>query len=146
VAHMTRRPMPRPSMQPGAYLPNGAAAKAGLNRAILDSAPAAFLSMVRYKAAEAGVVYAEAPTTTLKPTQRCHACWRVEQKCLHERWHSCPCGVECSRDLNAALVLLSWGMAHYVSVFLAGVWRYNTRNQELIARRTAQNLPQEPAA
>ena len=146
VANMTRRPKPKIGPQPGEHLPNGAAAKAGLNKAILDGAPAAFLGMVRYKAAEAGVVYAEASTTTLKPTQRCHACWRVEKKRLAERWHSCPCGVECSRDLNAALVLLSWGMAQYVSVFLAGVWRYNTRSQELIARRLAQNLPREPVA
>ena len=97
--------------------------------------------MLRYKAEEAGVVYAEAPTTTLKPTQRCHACWRVEKKRLDERWHSCPCGVECSRDLNAALVLLYWGMAHYTSVFLAGVWRYNTRSRELIARRMVKSPP-----
>jgi putative transposase len=146
VANMTRRPAPRPGTHPGAHLPNGAAAKAGLNKAILDGAPAAFLSMVRYKAAEAGVVYAEAPTTTLKPTQRCHACWRVAKKRLDERWHSCPCGVECSRDFNAAWVILAWGITHYVAVFLAGVWQCNTRSQELIARRLAQNLPLEPAA
>ena len=143
---MSRRPKPKPGTQPREYLPNGATAKAGLNKAILDGAPSAFLSMLRYKAEEAGVVYAEAPTTTLKPTQRCHACWRVEKKRLDERWHSCPCGVECSRDLNAALVLLYWGMAHYTSVFLAGVWRYNTRSRELIARRMVQNLPREPVA
>jgi putative transposase len=146
VANMTKRPRPQPGEKPGTHLPNGAAAKAGLNKAILDGAPAAFLSMLRYKAAEAGVVYVEAPTTTLKPTQRCHACWRVEKKRLAERWHCCPCGVECSRDLNAALVLLCWGITHYVSVFLAGVWRCNTRSQELIARRKAQNLSREPAA
>ena len=70
----------------------------------------------------------------------------MTKKRLDERWHSCPCGMECSRDLNAALVLLCWGITHYVSVFLAGVWRCNTRSQELIARRKAQNLPREPAA
>jgi len=146
VANMTKRPRPTPGAQPGTFLPNGAAAKAGLNTAILDGAPAQFLSILRYKAAEAGGVYAEANTRILKPTQRCHACWRVEKKRLADRWHSCPCGVECSRDLNAALVLLDWGMAHYLSVFLAWVWRYNTRSQELIARRLAQNLPREPVA
>jgi hypothetical protein len=70
----------------------------------------------------------------------------VAKKRLAERWHSCPCGVEVSRDLNAALVLLGWGMTHYVSVLLAGVWLGNTRRQELIARRAAQNLPLEPVA
>jgi putative transposase len=146
VANMTRRPKPKPVDTPGTHLPNGAAAKAGLHKAILDGAPAAFLGMIRYKAAEAGVVYAEAPTTTLKPTQRCHACWRVEKKRLAERWHSCPCGIECGRDENAALVILRWGITHYLSIFLAGVWLCSTRSQELTARREAQNLPLEPAA
>jgi putative transposase len=144
VANMTRRPKPKPGDMPGTHLPNGAAAKAGLNKAILDGAPAAFLGMTRYKAVEAGVVYAEAPTARLKPTQRCHACWRIEQKRLDERWHSCPCGAECSRDENAAVVLLWWGITHYLSIFLAGVWLRNTRSQELTARREAQNLPREP--
>jgi putative transposase len=146
VTNMTRRPHPKSGDTPGTYLPNGAAAKAGLNKAILDGAPAAFLGMIRYKAAEAGIVYAEAPTITLKPTQRCHACWRVEKKRLDERWHSCPCGIECSRDENAALVLLWWGITHYLSVFLAGVWLRNTRSQELTARHPAQNLLLEPVA
>jgi putative transposase len=146
VANMTRCPTPTPGPQPGEYLPNGAAAKAGLNKAILDGAPAAFLGMIRYKAAEAGVVYAEAFTTTLKPTQRCHACWRVAKKRLDERWHACPCGAVCRRDENAALVLLWWGITHYLSAFLAGVWLRNIRSQELAARRKAQNLPLEPVA
>jgi putative transposase len=146
VANMTKRPTPKPGDTPGTYLPNGAAAKAGRNKAILDGAPAAFLGMIRYKAAEAGVVYAEAPTITVKPSQRCHACWRVEKKRLADRWHSCPCGIECSRDENAALVILRGGITHYLSIFLAGVWLRNTRSQELTARREAQNLSLKPVA
>ena len=39
MAGMTRRPAPKPDTQnPGAYLPNQAAAKAGLNKSILDAA------------------------------------------------------------------------------------------------------------
>ena len=38
VAGMTRRPAPKPDPgQPGTYLPNKAAAKAGLNKSILDA-------------------------------------------------------------------------------------------------------------
>ena len=76
-ANLTRRPQPKKEETTGQPVPNGAAAKAGLNKAILDSAPAHFLGIVRYKATEAGVVYVEAPTRTLKPSQRCHACWSV---------------------------------------------------------------------
>jgi putative transposase len=119
VANMTKRPKSKPDATTGQYQPNGAAAKAGLNKAILDGAPAQFLSIIRYKAAEAGIVYAEAPTQQLKPSQRCHQCWEVQKKRLDERWHTCPCGASCHRDLNAALVLLAWGINHALTCILA---------------------------
>ena len=135
VANMTRRPKPKPDTTTGQFQPNGAAAKAGLNKAILDGAPAQFLSMLRYKAAEAGVIYAEAATRTLKPSQRCHQCWEVHTKRLSERWHTCPCGASCHRDLNAALVLLRWGIEHTLAVLLAWLW-----SQELAPGLGPQNL------
>jgi hypothetical protein len=128
---MTQSPKPKQDAITGHYQPNGAAAKAGLNKAILDGAPAQFLSMLRYKAAEAGIVYAEAPTRQLKPSQRCHACWTVHPKRLEERWHACPCGANCHRDVNAVLVLLHWGMEYVLSVLLAWFWLHNNRSQEL---------------
>lgn len=90
---------------------NGGAHKKGLNREIHAAAPAAFLKMTRTKAEEAGSWYEEAPTREIKPTQRCHACWKLpdEKKTLSNREHQCPhCGVTCGRDENAALVLLRW--------------------------------------
>ena len=57
VVHMLQRPKPRQDATTGQYQPNRAAAKAGLHKAILDGAPAQFLSILRYKAAEAGVLY-----------------------------------------------------------------------------------------
>ena len=121
-ANLVRRPKPKQDTTTGEYLPNGAAAKAGLNKAILDSAPAQFLGILRYKAAEAGVVYVEAPTRSLKPSQRCHACNAVVKKPLRERWHVCPCGMSCGRDVNSALVLLHWGIEHWLSLVYATVW------------------------
>ncbi len=44
--------------------------KAGLNKSILDTAPGLFLSMLRYKAEEAGAKLVEVPTRAVKPTQR----------------------------------------------------------------------------
>ena len=142
-ANLVRRPKPKQDTTTGAYLPNGAAAKAGLNKAILDSAPAQFLGILRYKAAEAGVVYAEAPTRSLKPSQRCHACDAVVKKPLRERWHVCPCGASCGRDVNSALVLLAWGLAHVLSIFFAALWLHNG-SQELTAGLCTQNLSLEP--
>jgi putative transposase len=138
-ANMVRRPKPQHDETTGQYVPNGAAAKAGLNKAILDSAPAQFLGILRYKAAEAGVVYAEAPTRSLKPSQRCHACDAVVKKPLRERWHVCPCGASCGRDTNSALVLLAWGLEHVLSIFFAALWLHNG-SQELTAGLGTQNL------
>lgn len=90
---------------------NGGVRKKGLNREIHAAAPAAFLKMTKTKAEEAGSWYEEAPTRQIKPTQRCHACWKLpnEKKMLSDREHQCPhCGVTCGRDENAALVLLRW--------------------------------------
>jgi len=89
----------------------GGVHKKGLNREIHAAAPATFLKMTRTKAEEAGSWYEEAPTREIKPTQRCHACWKLpdEKKKLSDRTHQCPhCGVTCDRDENAALVLLRW--------------------------------------
>ena len=90
---------------------SGGAHKKGLNREIHAAAPAAFLQMIRTKAEEAGAWYEEAPTREIKPTQRCHACWKLPdgKKKLSDREHHCPhCGATCGRDENAALVLLRW--------------------------------------
>ncbi|WP_411839626.1 RNA-guided endonuclease InsQ/TnpB family protein [Paracoccus sp. ME4] len=88
------------------------AQKAGLNRSILDAAPAAFLNMLRYKAAEAGSEFLEADTRRLKPSQRCPDCGAVRKKALSVRRHDCDaCGCSHGRDEAAALTLLRWGLA-----------------------------------
>ena len=104
---------------------SGGVRKKGLNREIYAASPAAFLTMIRTKAEEAGSWYEEAPTREIKPTQRCHgpcgpqcgpcgpqcACGRLPdtKKTLSDRQHQCPhCGVTCGRDENAARVLLRW--------------------------------------
>jgi putative transposase len=84
--------------------------KAGLNRSILDTAPAMFLSMVRYKAEEAGVEFVEVPTREVKPSQRCPGCGQIRKKDLRERRHRCECGTHLHRDHAAALVCLQWAL------------------------------------
>jgi len=86
------------------------AQKAGLNRSILDTAPATFLNMLRYKAEETGTEILEADTRRLKPSQRCPDCDAVRKKPLSLRTHDCACGCQLGRDEAAALVLLRWAM------------------------------------
>jgi putative transposase len=55
IADMIARAKPRPDRDiPGAFLPNGAAAKTGLNTSISDASWAQFLSLLAAKAQDAG--------------------------------------------------------------------------------------------
>lgn len=102
---------------------NGGAFKKGLNRSILDAGGTTFHRMLMSKAEEAGSWVFVAPTKILKPSQTCHACGRQARKPLWERWHSCPCGAFCSRDENAARVLLLWLQCKLSGQELADAWR-----------------------
>jgi putative transposase len=89
----------------------GGVYKKGLNRSILDTAPAEFHNMLRYKAESAGSLYVEIPTRKVKPSQTCSCCGHQQKKSLSERTHSCSeCGFTCDRDVNAARVILSWAL------------------------------------
>lgn len=85
-------------------------ASCDLRRSILDGSPAAFNSMVRYKAEEAGTALSEIETREAKPSQRCPECFALcGKKPLSQRTHRCPhCGHAEGRDLAAARVILQW--------------------------------------
>ena len=52
---MNRKPAPKPDPdRPGAFLPNGARAKAGLNRSVCDAGWAALVRLLEDKAARYG--------------------------------------------------------------------------------------------
>ena len=98
---LTRKPKPQQD-ENGTYLPNGAAAKGGLNKSILDAGWGTFVSMCSVKAAWAGrTLIKVSPKFT---SQVCSGCGHVRKKELSERWHSCDCGAELDRDVNAAIV------------------------------------------
>ena len=92
------------SVKPGKQV----AQKCGLNREILDTAPALLFALIAYKVQETGGQFIEAPTRKLKPSQRCPACWTVAKKTLKDRVHTCACGCVMDRDLASAKVLLRW--------------------------------------
>jgi len=81
--------------------------KAGLNRSLLDVAIGMTKDNIKYKVEEAGGIYTEVPTRTVKPTQRCSKCWKLTKKTLSDRVHHCQhCGHQQDRDINAAQVML----------------------------------------
>ena len=80
IANLVRRPAPRPDGK-GGFEPNGAAAKAGLNREILAAGWGLLLRMIAYKAEEAGrQVIAVNPRYT---SQTCAHCDHVEEANRH---------------------------------------------------------------
>lgn len=97
---MTKRPKPKPDPEnPGAFLPNKAAAKAGLNRSILDAGWYQFACILAAKAEEAGrrVVFVNPAGTSIA----CHHCGR---RCTRPQQKTviCPVHGEIDADLNGA--------------------------------------------
>jgi putative transposase len=85
-----------------------------INRGIADVAWGQFVQYTTYKAVEAGrgIVLVDPRNTT----QMCSGCSEIVPKKLHVRKHHCPhCGLEMSRDLNAALNILARGLASFRS-------------------------------
>ncbi len=106
ITNVSKRAKPKQD-ENGSYLPNGAAAKSGLNKSILDAGWGQFQQIVTHKAACAGrTVLKVNPCYT---SQVCSQCGTVRKKDLSERWHSCECGAELDRDTNAAINILRVG-------------------------------------
>ncbi len=83
--------------------------KAGLNKSILDIGMGMLRQAIEYKVTEAGGVFVEVPTKTVKPSQTCPNCGHQHKKTLDERVHQCGvCSFTMNRDLAAALVMLLW--------------------------------------
>jgi len=105
---MSKRPTPKQDAETGQYLPNGASAKAGLNKSILDAGWGQFQQICESKAEWAGsCVLFVSPKYT---SQLCSGCGAIVQKELEERWHECSCGCSLDRDHNAAINILRLGL------------------------------------
>ena len=110
TGNMTRRPRPRPAAD-GTWEPNGAAAKAGLNKSILDAGWGVFLDVLRAKAESAGRVVVEVdPRHT---SQRCSQCGHVAagNRVTQAQFRCLVCEYESHADVNAARNILRAGLA-----------------------------------
>lgn len=109
TANLTKRPKPKQDAETGQYLPNNAAAKAGLNKSMLDAGWGEFVQYCTYKAEYAGrAVLTVNPRNT---SRMCSACGAVkEHLTLADRVFICEvCGLVIDRDHNAALNILALG-------------------------------------
>lgn len=106
VPNMVRRPRPKPDeANTGAFLPNGARAKAALNKAILASVWGRFLTRLEHKMPEGAVVRVD-PKNTSRTCAACGHCapGNRESQAVFE----CEsCGHVAHADTNAAVNILA---------------------------------------
>jgi putative transposase len=73
-----------------------------LAKSIMDAGWSGFLSILSFKAVEAGKTVVAVPAAYT--SQACSGCGVIVKKGLSGRWHLCPaCGTSLHRDHNAAL-------------------------------------------
>jgi putative transposase len=118
IANMVRRPKAKPA-EDGSYLPNGAAAKGGLNRSTHDAGWGQLLSFVAYKAEDAG---REVITVDPRHTsQRCSQCGHIAaaNRVTQATFHCRACGLQAHADVNAAVNILRAGRAQQATACAA---------------------------
>ena len=104
IANMVRAPKPKPDPeQPGNFLPNGAAAKAGLNKSIHDAGWGVFLGILTHKAESAGRVVI--PVNPRNTSRTCPACGHAsgENRTTQEKFECTQCGHTDNADQVGAL-------------------------------------------
>jgi len=110
VANMVRRPAPKVD-ETGKFLPNGATAKASLNRDILGQGWSHFLTRLQEKAAHGGaIVVLVAPHNT---SRECRACGHIASgNRKSQAVFACEqCGHRAHADTNAAENILARGLS-----------------------------------
>ncbi|MCC5898717.1 MAG: transposase [Phormidium sp. BM_Day4_Bin.17] len=134
VSNLTRRNQPKRGKD-GTFLPNGQAAKSGLNKSFADAGIAGFLNdILPYKAAKAGrLVVKVNPAGT---SQHCAICLNRVPKELSDRWHECPhCGASMPRDVNSGVLIKKVGLG--VRLTIKRESRNGRRSPRCNAKRSA---------
>lgn len=110
VQNMTRRPKPKQDPVTGKWLRNGAAAKAGLNKAILASAWGQTKVFLQYKARRSGKAAIEVPA--FYSSQECSACGHThkDNRPSQAEFACLSCGHKDNADHNAANVIAARGV------------------------------------
>lgn len=108
IENMVRRPKPKPAPdQPGVFLPNGARAKAGLNKAIYASGWGQFATRLTHKT----VVVAVPAQFSSQECRKCHHT-SSENRENQADFACISCGHTNHADTNAAEIILTRGEGH----------------------------------
>ncbi|MDQ0946760.1 transposase [Streptomyces phaeochromogenes] len=111
IRNMSKAPAPKPDPgRPGTFLPNGAAAKAGLNKSINDAGWGVFLTILHAKAESAGrEVIAVDPRNTSRTCPECGHTAK-ENRPTQGKFHCVSCGHTAHADTVGALNVLRAGL------------------------------------
>lgn len=112
VRNMVRRAKPKPDPDmPGSFLPNGGAAKTGLNKSISDAGWGCFLAQLHAKAESAGRTVIEVnPANTSRTCPECGHC-SADNRRTQAAFRCVRCGHTAHADVNAAVNILRAGLA-----------------------------------
>lgn len=122
IPNMVRKPKPKPNPnKSGTYLPNGRAAKRGLNRSISKSYMGRFGQILAYKCQ----VTDNRDLITVNPaytSQQCSHCGHVDK---HNRESQAifvcqSCGMHMNADVNAAINIRERGIRHLTDIQSTG--------------------------
>ena len=142
TAQMSKRPEPKPDPDaPGEYLPNGAAAKAALNRLILASQWGRIQTRLQ----------AKTTVTLIDPrntSRRCSLCGHVarENRESQADFRCVECGYEDNADLNAAKNILAAGLRDTEPEDFGGSRATAVRGHEPTGREVPTMMVLEPHA
>lgn len=139
IKGMTAKPKPKPNGH-GGYLPNGAAAKAGLSKAILDSAWGKVKLFTNYKAQRLNKLVLSIPPHGT--SQECSRCGHThpDNRLSQAGFECTSCGFTENADINAARVIKSRGIAKLI----AGEFTVKAKKRAMRLKKKAplgQGLP-----
>lgn len=107
IKNMVKRPKPKQDEETSQYLPNGASAKGGLNKSILDAGWGTFIHMLEAKAKGTGRTIKPVPAPYT--SQTCSACGYCNGDNREDQatFICKSCGFTENADTNAAINILS---------------------------------------
>lgn len=105
ILNLTKSPQPKQNVETGKYLPNGARAKAGLNKSILNVGWGRILKFTEYKLCDRDKLLVSVDSRY--SSQECHECGHIDASNRLTRAAFCctKCNHQDDADHNAALIL-----------------------------------------
>ncbi len=143
LRNMTRAPKARRDPETGKWLPNGASAKAGLNRALLKMRLGKVRSYTAYKLAERGKLLINVPAAY--SSQECSQCGHTaeDNRKTQADFECLKCGYTANADDNASATIKKRGIRKVLDEAFTEV---KTARKVSVRRKSEESPALEPAS